>query len=140
MIQSFLSRGKQLFTLSLFVNISIFFRIYANNYWCQNYLQSYLLMIQIILIILMFLPVFISLGVNFLPKSFTHTYTIWIYSTSHQVKCCTSYIMEIIFLHKYTSTSVSDGVHQSAWHNHGCYHLCSGWIVTTTLDSQLSTN
>ena len=31
-------------------------------------------------------------------------------------------------------------VHQSAWHNHVCYHLRSGRIVTTTLDSQLSTN
>ena len=44
------------------------------------------------------------------------------------------------FLHKYTSTRASDGVHQPAWHNQLWYHLHSGRIVTTTLDSQLSTN
>ena len=43
-------------------------------------------------------------------------------------------------LHKYTSTRVSDGVHQSAWHNHIWYDLHSGQIVTTPLDSQLPIN
>ena len=31
-------------------------------------------------------------------------------------------------------------VHQSAWHNHVWYHLCSRQIVSTPLDSQLSIN
>ena len=42
------------------------------------------------------------------------------------------------FRHEYTSTS--DGVHQSAWHNHVWYHWRSRRIVTTPLDSPLSTN
>ena len=39
----------------------------------------------------------------------------------------------LALLHKYTSTRTSDGVHQSARHNHVWYHLRSGWIVTTTV-------
>ena len=46
----------------------------------------------------------------------------------------------LTLLHKYTSTKASDRVHQSVWHNHMWYHLHRGQIVTTTLDSQLSTN
>ena len=40
-------------------------------------------------------------------------------------------------LHKPTSTRASDGIHQSASHNHVWYHLRCGRIVTTPLDSQL---
>ena len=47
---------------------------------------------------------------------------------------------ELALLHKCTSTRASDGVHQLRWHNYVWYHLRSGQIVTTPLDSQLSTN
>ena len=53
--------------------------------------------------------------------------------------CGTPYIMD-----SPSSINISQrerqGVHRSAWHNHVWYHLPSGRIVTTPLDSQLSTN
>ena len=46
----------------------------------------------------------------------------------------------LALLHRYKSMRALDGVHQSAWHNYVWFHLHSGWIVTTPLDSQLFIN
>ena len=41
-------------------------------------------------------------------------------------------------LHKYMSMEHLRELTRPTWHNHMWYHLHSGWIVTTPLDSQLS--
>ena len=85
-------------------------------------------------------------------------YSKWIYLLKHNVHCKGETIIEkyqsdfensfsflLYSLHNglaliHTATRASDGVHQSAWHNHMWYHLRSGRIVTTPLESQLPIN
>ena len=56
------------------------------------------------------------------------------------LECFAPYIMDSPSSINTRQRECQTGVHQSAWHNHVWYHLRSGWIVTTTLDCQLSTN
>ena len=141
-------KGEELsprfFSLPFFYLFIYFIYFYLFNFtvgW--NY--SNLTFIFLIFILFIYLFIYFYLFI-FL---YTHTYIycplskinpfsqIYIYI---YIFCCIPYIMDSPSPINTRQRERQTGVYQSAWHHHVWYHLCSGWIVTSTRDSQLSTN